>query len=57
MKHQLRLQVQQQELRQVHVLVGHDLETIHLLPPSVHRVLATIHLLPVALDLVLLAAV
>jgi hypothetical protein len=37
--------------------VVHDLETIHLLLPSVHRVLATIHLLPVVLDLVLLAAV
>ena len=57
MKHQLRLQVQQQELRQVHVLADRDLETIHLLLRRVHRVLATIHSLPVALDLVLLVAV
>jgi hypothetical protein len=57
MRHQLRLQVQQQELRQVRVLVVHDLETIHLLLRRVHLVRATIHLLPVALDLVLLAAV
>jgi hypothetical protein len=57
MRHQLRLQVQQQELHQVHVLVVHDLETIHLLLRRVHRVLEIIHLLPAALDHVQLAAV
>jgi hypothetical protein len=56
-KHQLRLQVQRQEPRQALVLVVHDLETIHLLLPSAHRVLAIIHLLPAALGHVQLAAV